>query len=112
MGVLAVKKKVIVLTGMLFASFVFVLLTGLLGGKQIRTYDELESAFPVFIGFPVGFIELKWPKIDPPLPYVYGIDCCGIEVHQGPFFLSVLIVFCFFILVYWISIFVFSKVKE
>ncbi|WP_070119678.1 hypothetical protein [Bacillus marinisedimentorum] len=59
------RKEIKVFSGLLITAFVFVIMSRLYGGKQIRTYEELENAFPVLIGFPIGFIELKWPKIDP-----------------------------------------------
>lgn len=105
-------KKLVVLTLILLISCIFVVSTVFFGGKMIYTYDELEESFPVAIGFPIEFVELTWVKIDPPLPYFYGISCCGSTWNPDKFLLSVLIVFLFLSLIYLVSCFVIVKVER
>lgn len=93
-------------------SAILVFSTAFIDGKMINTYNELEESFPMEIGFPVGFVELTWVKIDPPLPYFYGIKCCGTIWHHENFLLSILIVFLLLSLLYLVSYFVLSKVKK
>lgn len=105
-------KKLVVLTLILFISCIFVVFTVFFDGKMINTYEELEESFPMAIGFPIEFVELTWVKIDPPLPYFYGISCCGSTWHFDKFLLSVLIVFLFLSLIYLVSYFVIVNGKS
>ncbi len=97
---------------MFLLSCIFVYSTAFFDGKMIKTYDELKESFPMFIGFPIGFVELIGVNIDPPLPYFYGIRCCGTVWHQDKFLLAVLIVFLFLCLVYLVAYFVILRVKK
>lgn len=105
-------KKFVVLPLMFLISCIYVYSTAFFDGKMIKTYDELKESFPMFIGFPIGFVELTVVNIDPPLPYFYGIRCCGTVWHQDKFLLSVLIVFLFLCLIYLVAYFVISRVKK
>lgn len=105
-------KKLVVLPLILLISFIFVVSTVFFDGKMINTYEELEDSFPMAIGFPIEFVELTWAKIDPPLPYNYGISCCGSTWHLDKFLLSVLTVFLCLSLLYLVSYFVIANVKR
>jgi len=107
-----IVRKLAVLTLILFISCIFVISTVFFDGKMINTDEELEESFPMSIGFPIEFVELTWVKIDPHLPYFYGISCCGSTWHLDKFLLSVLIVFLFLSLIYLVSYFVIVNVKR
>lgn len=107
-----VIKKIVFLTMILFISCIFVVLTAFFDGKMIHTYDEVKESFPMDIGFSIEFVELTWVKIDPPLPYFYGMNCCGATWHLDKFLLSVIIVFLFLSLIYFVSYFIIMVVKR
>lgn len=105
-------KKLLNLTLIMLVSVIFTYSSIFYDGKAINTSDELKQSFPMVIGFPIGFVELTWVKIDPPLPHFYGINCCGTVWHQEKFLLSVLIVFIFLSLLCLITRRVTSIVKN
>jgi hypothetical protein len=104
------KLRIIIIQ--LIVSYCFVFSTAFIDGRTINSYEELRESFPMLIGVPIGFVELDGVKIDPPLPYFYGIKCCSSVWHQDKFYFSILIVFLFLILLYLVYYFVSSKRKR
>jgi len=91
-------KRVLIYIGVSLFSMILVYSTSF-EGERIETREELESAFPIKTGFPLRFAELKYPEIDPPLPWDYNGSCCYHEITSWPnYWISVLIVFVFLLL--------------
>ncbi|WP_409250619.1 hypothetical protein V1502_10585 [Bacillus sp. SCS-153A] len=91
--------RVFTYLGAVIVSLVFVLATGF-NGERVETEQELLTAFPMKTGFPIPFAELRFPHIDPPLPWNYGGDCCSFFITSWTnFLLSVMIVAAFLIVV-------------
>lgn len=92
-------KRIFVYVGYIFISIIFVFSTGF-NGERIETREELASAFPLKTGFPLNFAELRYPHIDPPLPWSYGGNCCSFFLTSWTnFWLSVIIVFVFLLII-------------
>lgn len=80
-------------------SIIFVFWTGF-NGERIETREEFASAFPMKTGFPLNFAELRYPHIDPPLPWSYGGNCCSFFITSWTnFWFSVIIVFVFLLVI-------------
>jgi hypothetical protein len=39
--------------------------------EEITPPEELQHAFPLYLGFPIAYAELDTPRIDPSFPYSY-----------------------------------------
>lgn len=87
-------KKHITTAFLLFIwSIFFVWISTFFDGITISAYDELQTKFPIYIGFPIPYVELISPHIDPPLPYTYDMRCCTSAVHYHLFWQGTGIVF-------------------
>lgn len=90
-------KKVLIYSTLFAVSFAFVLISGFTDGVRIDKYEEIETKFPYNAGFPIPFVKLGQPKIDPPLPYTYSGTCCFMHFSWNKYWYSVLITFVFLI---------------
>ncbi|EDL66630.1 hypothetical protein BSG1_04720 [Bacillus sp. SG-1] len=92
-------KRILTYVGYCIISTLFVFATGF-NGERVENQQELTNAFPMETGFPLNFAELRYPRIDPPLPWNYGGNCCSLFItSQTNFWLSVIIVFIFLIVI-------------
>ncbi|WP_202081125.1 hypothetical protein [Caldalkalibacillus salinus] len=92
-------KKILfyALLGLMAVGFVFG--TGF-QGQRVESHDELAHAFPMKTGFPFKFAELRYPHIDPPLPWTYSGNCCSFYMTSWiHFWLSVAVVFIFLLVI-------------
>ncbi|RWZ60567.1 hypothetical protein EQV77_04525 [Halobacillus fulvus] len=85
-------SAVLVFSNLLF-SIIFVFVTGFIG-NEIKSREEWNTAFPMETGWPIRFSELRFPSIDPPLPYRYSGSCCSFYLESWSSYLfSGLIIF-------------------
>lgn len=93
-------KKIILLYSVLFVfSTILVFTSSYTDGLRIENENELQSAFPHEVGFPISFVTLDYPRIDPPLPYTYRGNCCSRYYSWNTYWLSVILTFTTLILV-------------
>jgi hypothetical protein len=92
-------QRVSLYMGCVIFSVITVFLSGY-NGERIENREELANAFLMKTGFPLNFAELRYPTIDPPLPWIYGgFECCSLSIFSWTnFWLSVTIVFLFLLL--------------
>lgn len=87
-------KNSLMFIGVFFFSIIFVLITGFQNGVTIEVRNELQSTFPYDeVGFPIPFVTLDHPIIDPPLPYTYSGNCCFRYYSWDKYWYSVIVTF-------------------
>jgi hypothetical protein len=92
-------KKSLMYIGIFLFSIIFVLLTSLLDGVKIEDRNEIQSTFPYEVGFPIPFVTLDYPIIDPPLPWTYKGNCCFRFYSWDKYWYSVIVTFIFLIVI-------------
>lgn len=86
-------KSILMYIGMFSFAITFVLITGFQDGIRIDDRNELQSTFPYEVGFPIPFVTLNHPIIDPPLPYTYSGNCCFRYYSWDKYWYSVIVTF-------------------
>lgn len=85
--------------GVFLFSIIFVLISSLVVGIRVEDRNELQSTFPSEVGFPIPFVTLNHPTIDPPLPYTYSGNCCFRDYSWDKYWYSVILTFISLIIV-------------
>lgn len=92
------KKNILLYCVLFVFSTILVFTSSFTDGVRIENEDELQSAFPYEVGFPIPFVTLDYPRVDPPLPYTYSGNCCSRYYSWNKYWFSVILTFSTLIL--------------